>query len=86
MRCSSKEPLQGWKLIARFSEDIDLYVAPGTNERQTDRRLKALVAAVEKLPVLTRDLERKRSFGGFGRNEFFDYPSRGGVFPEWKQP
>jgi hypothetical protein len=72
---------KGWKLIDRFSEDIDLYVAPGTNDRQTTRRLKAIVAEVEGLPILARNLERKRSIGGFGRDEFFDYTPLTGVFP-----
>ncbi len=72
---------KGWKLIDRFSEDIDLYVAPGPNDRQTTRRLKDIVAKVEELPIFARDLERKRSIGGFGRDEFFDYAQRTGIFP-----
>lgn len=44
---------KGWKLIERFSEDIDLYVQEDTTSgRATERRLKAIAGAVAAHPAL----------------------------------
>jgi hypothetical protein len=68
---------KGWRLITRFSEDIDLFVnrdlfdpRPGTNK--TDRILKELAEAVAEHPALTW-LDEGETIGGFGREDYFAY-------------
>jgi hypothetical protein len=73
---------KGWKLIQRFSEDIDLYVQPvPSSTRATDRRLKSIADAVGQHPMLSRDEVRKRAIGGLGRDEYFAYSARTTAFP-----
>jgi hypothetical protein len=72
---------KGWKLIERFSEDIDLYVQPDhSSSRATDRRLKEIVSAVARHPALIREEERKRSVS-LGRTEYFLYSLKTGGLP-----
>jgi len=72
---------KGWKLIERFSEDIDLYVqADATSTRATERRLKAIARAVSEHPALRRDEARKQG-GTHSRTEYFDYDARLGAIP-----
>jgi hypothetical protein len=66
---------KGWRLISRFSEDIDLFVRPAENPRRTDRRLKALALAVGEHPALTRVEDARRVVGGRGRSERYSYPA-----------
>jgi len=67
---------KGWKLIERFSEDIDLYVQEdAASSRATERRLKAIAQAVGEHPALRRDEGRKRG-GTHSRVEFYDYTVR----------
>lgn len=57
---------KGFKLIRRFSEDVDLYVAPvqanGTaSPNQTKQRMKRLAALVAEHPALTLGTEKSMS-------------------------
>lgn len=71
---------KGWKLIERFSEDIDLYVQEDTfTSRATDRRLKAIAQAICDHPRLTPDDRRKKVIGGLGRTDYFLYPAQSGI-------
>jgi hypothetical protein len=76
---------KGWKLINRFSEDIDLFVdrekfdpRPGVN--RMDRILKNLSEVVAEHPALTW-LDEGQTIGGFGREDYFEYDSRFGELP-----
>ena len=65
---------KGWKLLDRFSEDIDLYVQDDSSSRRaTDRRLKSIALAIDQHPFLSRDPTRARVSGGFGRTEYYAY-------------
>jgi hypothetical protein len=76
---------KGWRLIDRFSEDIDLFVnrekfdpSPGTN--RMDRILKELSLTVGKHPALTL-LDEGATIGGFGREDYLQYASRFAELP-----
>lgn len=72
---------KGWKLIERFSEDIDLYVQEDTTSgRATERRLKAIAGAVAAHPALRRNEGKKRG-GTHSRVEFYEYEARLGATP-----
>ncbi len=68
---------KGWKLIKRFSEDIDLFIDltarnpwPRRNER--NRILRGLADAVAKHPTLTK-LEAHRVGAGVSRTDNYSY-------------
>lgn len=69
---------KGWRLIERFSEDIDLFVDPEAwdptlNARGVDRTLRSLRDAVLAHPALTYLEAEKRVIGGLGREDSFGY-------------
>jgi Nucleotidyl transferase AbiEii toxin, Type IV TA system len=72
---------KGWKLIDRFSEDLDLFLdpnafAPSLSSNQTDKVLKHIQAAVGAYPalkLLTKQLSRSRSEKGISRTSDFEY-------------
>ena len=77
---------KGWKLITRFSEDIDLFVdpqkfdpVPGT--RRMDKILKDLTEAVADHPALTWRPEEGKTISGFGREDYLAYETRFGELP-----
>jgi len=70
---------KGWGLIDRFSEDVDLFLDPRSFDpvlgtKAIDRQLKSLRNAVAELPALTHCLDESRTYGGSGRNDYFEYP------------
>ncbi len=72
---------KGWRLISRFSEDIDLFVNPHVEPAMTgrhaiDRTLKGLRDAIAAHPALSYMSERSRTSGGLGREDYFGYESR----------
>jgi hypothetical protein len=72
---------KGWKLIERFSEDIDLYVPEDrSSSRATGRRLKAIAAAIAEHPALARD-ETRAKVVSLGRTEYFAYSARAAALP-----
>lgn len=69
---------KGWRLIGRFSEDIDLYINPG--DRGTNARgklLKAVEQTIGAHPALTLDERRTRSIKGIARSSTFSFVSQG---------
>lgn len=71
---------KGWKLINRFSEDIDLFVdrdkfEPPAGVNKMDRILKDLSELVAQHPALEW-LDEGQTIGGFGREDYFQYTSR----------
>jgi hypothetical protein len=69
---------KGWNLIQRFSEDIDIFLDPGSyspvlGKNGIDRELKKLRDAVGKHPGLTFVDKESQTIGGFGRNDRFEY-------------
>jgi len=69
---------KGWNLIQRFSEDIDIFLAPTgfdppLGKKAIDRELKKLRQAVEDHPALTFVEKESQTIGGFGRNDRFEY-------------
>jgi hypothetical protein len=71
---------KGWRLIERFSEDIDLFVDPEAFDpplkgRGIDRALRGLRDAVAKHPALTYLEKEKKVIGGLGREDSFAYQS-----------
>jgi hypothetical protein len=72
---------KGWNLIQRFSEDIDIFLDPTAFEpplgkKAIDRELKKLRQAIEGHPGLTFIENDSQTFGGFGRNDRFEYVQR----------
>jgi hypothetical protein len=70
--------LKGWNLIARFSEDIDIFLdplafQPPLGGNGINRELKALRDAVAAHPGLTFLPDESVTIGGFGRNDRFSY-------------
>ncbi|MGK0157396.1 MAG: hypothetical protein ACI9SE_004375 [Neolewinella sp.] len=70
---------KGWGLIDRFSEDIDLFLDPKSFEpalgtKAIDRQLKSLRNAVAEWPSLAHRQNESKTFGGSGRNDYFEYP------------
>ena len=78
---------KGWKLIARFSEDIDLFVHPARFDAQiktrksVDRALRGLRDAIDAHPALSYLVDEGRTTGGAGRQDYFAYVSRFGDLP-----
>jgi hypothetical protein len=78
---------KGWKLIARFSEDIDLFVDPSRfdpkleTKNRVDKALKGLRNAIATHPALDYLTGEGRTTGGRGRQDFFAYRSRFGDLP-----
>ncbi len=69
---------KGWNLIARFSEDIDIFLdpmafQPPLGRRAIDRELKRLRDVVVEHPALTFLESESKTIGGFGRNDHFSY-------------
>lgn len=69
---------KGWKLIERFSEDIDLFLNrdafdPVLGENKTDNVLKAIEKVVGQHPGLSLLKEEGRSKRGIYRHSYFDY-------------
>jgi nucleotidyltransferase AbiEii toxin of type IV toxin-antitoxin system len=69
---------KGWGLIARFSEDIDLFInaqkfAPPPGKNKMDRLLKQLAEAVGEHPALTWLKDKGKTIGGLGREDYFAY-------------
>lgn len=70
---------KGWKLIERFSEDIDLFLnkdafTPKYGESRADKELKAIETAVSQYPRLT--LNQSQSKRGIYRHSYFNYPQQ----------
>ncbi|VXD16908.1 conserved hypothetical protein [Planktothrix paucivesiculata PCC 9631] len=70
--------LKGWKLIERFSEDIDLFLnrqafVPPLGANRVDRELEAIEAAVEDHLGLTVEPTLGRRKRGVYRNSYFIY-------------
>jgi len=78
---------KGWRLIARFSEDIDLFVDPKKfhpqleTRKSVDRALKGLRDAIGAHPGLDYIAGEGRTIGGRGRQDHFAYESRFGDLP-----
>ncbi len=76
---------KGWKLINRFSEDIDLYVEPAASEEATLARFEQVAAVVASFPGFTGRLGRQETKGSSSWTEEFVYKSRvdaiGGIRP-----
>lgn len=71
---------KGWRLISRYSEDIDLFLDPKAfdphlGRRAVDRELKNLRDAVAAHPALTHIAERSSRSKGFSREDLFSYES-----------
>ncbi|MEK6273347.1 MAG: nucleotidyl transferase AbiEii/AbiGii toxin family protein [Actinomycetota bacterium] len=71
---------KGWRLVDRFSEDIDLFVdrdrwEPPLGNRPLDRVLKELRDAVAGHPAFTRLPDESKTFSGSGREDQFAYDS-----------
>lgn len=66
---------KGWNLIARFSEDIDLYVAPATTKSETKARFEEIADAVAAFPGFTERSGRKES-GHRSWTEEFHYSTQ----------
>ncbi len=74
---------KGWNLIARFSEDIDIFLDPiafhpPLGKKAVDRELKVLRSIVAEHPALTYVEGESQTIGGFGRNDRFAYQQRFG--------
>lgn len=76
---------KGWKLIDRFSEDLDLFLDPNAfdsplSSNQTDKVLKHIQAAVGEYPALkllaAKKFSRSRSEKGISRTSDFEYDSK----------
>lgn len=68
---------KGWNLIARFSEDIDIFLdpqaySPPLGANAINRHLKKLRDAVAKVPI-TFLKDKSKTIGGFGRSDLFSY-------------
>lgn len=78
---------KGWRLIARFSEDIDLFVNPAAfdpkleTKKRVDKALKGLRNAIAAHPALEYLADEGRTTGGRGRQDYFAYESRFGDLP-----
>lgn len=54
---------KGWKLINRFSEDIDLYVEPAESDEATHVRFEQVADVVASFPGFVERLGRRESNG-----------------------
>lgn len=71
---------KGWKLIDRFSEDIDLFVDPTAwkptlGKNGITRTLRKLKERVEQHPALTYLPDLGQTIKGFSREDTFEYSS-----------
>jgi hypothetical protein len=71
---------KGWKLITRFSEDIDLFInltdaSPAPGRRARDTVMKGLAQAVATHPALTWLEEEHRTGAGVSRTDHYTYPT-----------
>jgi predicted nucleotidyltransferase component of viral defense system len=69
---------KGWKLIERFSEDIDLFLNkqefdPPLGANRIDRELAAIESAVGEHPGLTLEPDSSKRKRGVFRNSYFSY-------------
>lgn len=69
---------KGWKLIERFSEDIDLFLnkqafVPPLGANKIDRELVAIESAVGEHPGLTLEPDSGKRKRGVFRNSYFSY-------------
>ncbi|MBC7815277.1 MAG: nucleotidyl transferase AbiEii/AbiGii toxin family protein [Planctomycetaceae bacterium] len=65
-------------MIERFSEDIDLFLAPlafkpALGKKAIDRELKKLRDAIARHPSLTFIADESQTIGGFGRSDRLSY-------------
>lgn len=76
---------KGWKLINRFSEDIDLYVEPAESDEATLARFEQVAAMVASFPGFVGRFGRKETKGTSSWTEEFVYESKvdslGGIRP-----
>lgn len=76
---------KGWKLINRFSEDIDLYVEPAESDEATLARFEQVAAMVASFPGFVERFGRKETKGTSSWTEEFVYESKvdslGGIRP-----
>ncbi|TRU02997.1 MAG: nucleotidyl transferase AbiEii/AbiGii toxin family protein [Microcystis sp. Msp_OC_L_20101000_S702] len=76
---------KGWKLIDRFSEDIDLYVEPAESGEATLARFEQVADLVASFPGFVGRLGRQETKGSSSWTEEFVYTSRvdslGGIRP-----
>ncbi len=76
---------KGWKLIHRFSEDIDLYVEPAETEDETLARFEQIANLVASFPGFVERLGRQETKGTSSWTEEFVYINRvetlGGIRP-----
>jgi hypothetical protein len=75
--------LKGWDLIARFSEDIDIFLDPAAfdpalGKNGINRELKKMRDAVAAHPGLEFLPEESQTIGGFGRNDRFSFTQQFG--------
>jgi len=75
---------KGWKIIERFSEDVDLFLhkedlLPASNKplgrKAVNTVLKAIESSVSEHPGLTFLPDKKRSTEGINRSSYFSYPT-----------
>ena len=69
---------KGWKLTARFSEDIDLFIDPSgfdppLGEKRIDRTLEELAKEVSQYPALTWLEDGREKHKGKDRSDNFGY-------------
>lgn len=74
---------KGWNLIQRFSEDIDLFLdpqafTPPLGAKAIDRELKKLRDSIIESMHVTFLKDESRTFGGSGRNDWFNYDQKFG--------
>lgn len=67
---------KGWKLIDRFSEDIDLYVEPAGSEEATLERFEQMTDSVASFPGFLERSGRRETKGASSWTEEFVYESR----------
>ena len=77
---------KGWKLIERFSEDIDLFLYreafnPPLSRNGVDRELKAITEVVSNHPGLTLLKGEGFSKKGVSRNSYFSYSPEFSAIP-----
>ena len=76
---------KGWKLINRFSEDIDLYVEPARTDEETLARFEQIAKLVASFPGFVERLGRQETKGTSSWTEEFVYENQvetlGGIRP-----